>query len=250
MENEKMESVKKTEDGKKMEKKTDNKVMNHAEEEKGEQKCALTELVMILDRSGSMHGLEKDTVGGFNSVIDEQRQKEGELLVSAVLFNTENEVIYDRVPIGRVEEMTEKVYRTGGGTALMDALGGAIHHIGNVHKYARPEDRPEHTIFVITTDGYENASRLYSADRVREMVKRQREKYGWEFLFLGANIDAVETAEMYGIDALHASNYVSDGEGTRLQFKSVARAVASMRMDCCIAPDWKEELEKDVKKRG
>lgn len=220
------------------------------EETKEEKKCGLTELVMILDRSGSMHGLEKDTVGGFNSVIEEQKQKEGEVLVSAVLFNSENEVIYDRVPIAEVEEMTEKVYRTGGSTALLDALGGAIHHIGNVHKYARPEDRPAHTIFVITTDGYENSSRLYTAERVREMVSRKQEKYGWEFLFLGANIDAVETAGTYGIDALHASNYVCDGEGTKLQYKSVAKAVMNMRMDCCLAPDWKEELEKDVKKRG
>ena len=159
----------------------------------------LTELVFILDRSGSMAGLEADTIGGFNGMIERQKKQAGEAFVSAVLFSDESTVIYDRADLRKIEPMTDKQYYVGGCTALIDAIGGAIHHIGNVHKYAREEDRPEHTVFVITTDGMENASHRYSAAQVKEMVKRQKEKYGWEFLFLGANIDAVETAAHFGI---------------------------------------------------
>ena len=168
----------------------------------------LTELVMILDRSGSMSGLERDTIGGYNGMLKKQRETEGEVLVSTVLFDHNIEVLHDRVPLDKVPEMTEKDYYVRGSTALLDAVGGAIHHIGNVHKYAREEDRPEKTIFVITTDGMENASRMYSYDRVKEMVERQKEKYGWEFLFLGANIDAIATAVRFGIYADRASNYI------------------------------------------
>ena len=159
----------------------------------------LTEIVFILDRSGSMAGLEKDTIGGFNAMIEKQKKEPGEALISTVLFDNTTQVIHDQVPLERMEPLTEKEYFVRGCTALLDAVGGAIHHIGNVHKYAREADRPEKTLFVITTDGMENASRFYSYDRVRAMIQRQREKYGWEFLFLGANIDAAEEAGRFGI---------------------------------------------------
>ena len=166
----------------------------------------MTELVMILDRSGSMGGLESDTIGGYNSMIRRQRESDGEVLVSTVLFDDRSEVLYDRVSLEKLPQMTEKEYYVRGCTALLDAIGGAIHHIGNIHKYARDEDRPEKTIFVITTDGMENASREYSYERVKKMVERQKEKYGWEFLFLGANIDAIETGGRFGISADRAAN--------------------------------------------
>lgn len=150
----------------------------------------MTELVFILDRSGSMSGLEADTIGGFNSMIARQKKKAGEALVSTVLFDYESVVIHDRLPLSEVPPLTEKEYFTRGCTALLDAVGGAIHHIGNIHKYARREDMPEKTMFIITTDGYENASRRYDYEMVRRMIERQKEEYGWEFLFLGANIDA------------------------------------------------------------
>ena len=161
----------------------------------------LTEIVFILDRSGSMSGLEADTIGGFNSMIKKQRKEDGEALVSTVLFDNLSEVIHDRVDIRDIKPMTDRDYTVRGCTALLDAIGGAIHHIGNVHKYARLEDVPEHTLFIITTDGMENASRFYSSDRVKQMIERQKAKYGWEFLFFGANIDAVETARHFGIGA-------------------------------------------------
>lgn len=170
----------------------------------------LTEIVFILDRSGSMSGLETDTIGGFNSMIEKQKKENGEALISTVLFDNVSEVIHDRVPVQKVEPMTDRDYSVRGCTALLDAIGGAIHHIGNVHKYARNEDVPEHTLFVITTDGMENASRRYDSETVKKMIERQKEKYGWEFLFLGANIDAVETAKHFGIGADRAVNYHSD----------------------------------------
>lgn len=159
----------------------------------------LTELVFILDRSGSMSGLESDTIGGFNSMIAKQQKEEGEAIVSTVLFDDVTDVIHDRVPIGDIKKLTEEDYFVRGCTALLDAVGGAIHHIGNVHKYAREEDRPTKTLFVITTDGLENASRNYSFKDVKKMIERQKEKYNWEFLFLGANIDAIEVAGNMGI---------------------------------------------------
>ena len=211
----------------------------------------LTELVMILDRSGSMSGLESDTIGGYNSMLKKQRETEGEVLVSTVLFDHRIEVLHDRVPLGRVADITEEDYYTRGSTALLDAVGGAIHHIGNVHKYAREEDRPEKTIFVITTDGMENASHEYSYARVKQMVERQKEKCGWEFLFLGANIDAVKTAGRVGICADRAANYNSDHEGTLLHYEVLSETVSAMR--CCSAPigaDWKKRIDEDYEKRG
>ena len=211
----------------------------------------LTELVFILDRSGSMAGLEADTIGGFNSMIARQRQAEGEVLVSTVLFSNTSAVIHDRVDLRRVEPLTERQYAVGGCTALIDAIGGAIHHIALVHRYAREEDRPERTIFVITTDGMENASRHYTSDEVKAMVRKEKEKYGWEFLFLGANIDAVETAAHFGIDEDRAVTFKSDHQGQRLNYEVVGRTVLHMRS--CAQPmtaAWKADIEEDVRKRG
>ena len=211
----------------------------------------LTEIIFILDRSGSMAGLEGDTIGGFNAMIEKQKREQGEALVSTVLFDNNSEVIHDRVDIQRIKPMTHKEYYVRGCTALLDAVGGAIHHIGNVHKYAREEDRPEKTLFVITTDGMENASRKYSYDRLKAMIERQKEKYGWEFLFLGANIDAAKEAARFGISADHAANYHADSEGTNVIYETVSEAITQVR--CCAAPlsaDWKQRVDEDYKKRG
>ncbi len=211
----------------------------------------LTELVMILDRSGSMGGLESDTIGGYNSMLKKQGETEGEVLVSTVLFDDRSEVLFDRVPLEELPQMTDKEYYVRGCTALLDAVGGAIRHIGNVHKYAREEDRPEKTIFVITTDGLENASREYSYERVKRMVERQKEKYGWEFLFLGANIDAIETAGKFGISADRAANYHSDHIGTALNYEVLADAVCEMRGSAkAIGADWKKRIDEDFRRRG
>ncbi len=209
----------------------------------------MTELVFILDRSGSMSGLEKDTIGGFNSMIEKQKLESGEAFVSTVLFDNYSEVIHDRIPIAQVPVMTEKEYYVKGCTALLDAVGGAIHHIGNVHKYARPEDRPEKTLFVITTDGMENVSRHYSYDRVRRMIQRQKEKYGWEFLFLGANIDAVAEAARFGIHEEYAVNYHCDPEGTALNYEVVSDAICNVRASRPLAANWKQRIEEDYKGR-
>ena len=209
----------------------------------------LTEMVFILDRSGSMAGLEEDTIGGFNSMIERQKKEPGEALVSTVLFSGESTVIHDRADIREIGRMTEKEYRVGGNTALIDALGGAIHHIGNVHKYIREEDVPEHTVFVITTDGMENASHRYSSDQVKAMVERQKEKYGWEFLFLGANIDAVETASRYGIGEDRAVRFHNDAVGVRLNYASVSDAVSDMRASMKVGRQWKAQIETDYEKR-
>ena len=199
----------------------------------------LTEMVFILDKSGSMSGLEADTIGGFNGMIEKQKKEEGEALVSTVLFSDESHVIHDRVDLQKIEPMTDRQYYVGGCTALIDAIGGAIHHIGNVHKYAREEDRPEHTIFVITTDGMENASRHYTSDKVKSMVQRQKEKYGWEFLFLGANIDAVETAARFGITEDRAVNFCNDAQGQALNYSEVSEAVRTVRACAPLGRSWK-----------
>ncbi len=209
----------------------------------------LTELVFILDRSGSMAGLEADTIGGFNSLIEKQKREDGECLVSTVLFDNVTEVLHDRVPLEKIKPMTDRDYTVRSCTALLDAIGGAIHHIGNVHKYARTEDVPERTLFVITTDGMENASRKYSAEKVKQMVKRQKEKYGWEFLFLGANIDAVETARHFGISEDRAVSYHSDREGTQLNYQVISDAVCDVRAARPLAKAWKQKIEEDFRKR-
>lgn len=211
----------------------------------------LTELVFILDRSGSMAGLEADTIGGFNAMTQKQRKEPGEALVSTVLFDNETQVIHDRVPLDKVPALTQKEYYVRGCTALLDAVGRAIHHIGNVHKYAREEDRPEKTLFVITTDGMENASRRYTYDKVKAMIEHQREKYGWEFLFLGANIDAAREAARFGIRADRAANYHADHIGTEVIYEAVSEAVCQVRS--CAAPlsaDWKRKIDADYKGRS
>ena len=209
----------------------------------------LTEMVFILDKSGSMAGLEADTIGGFNSMIERQKKEEGEALVSTVLFANRSTVIHDRVDLQKIEPMTDKQYCVGGCTALIDAIGGAIHHIGNVHKYAREEDRPEHTVFVITTDGMENASHCYSSDEVKAMVEKQKNKYGWEFLFLGANIDAVETAGRFGIAEDRAVNFVNDPMGQALNYAEVSEAVRTVRSCRPLTRDWKQNIDADYKAR-
>ena len=210
----------------------------------------LTEIVFILDRSGSMSGLEADTIGGFNSMIEKQKKAEGEALISTVLFDNTSEVIHDRVSVQNIKPMTDEDYTVRGCTALLDAIGGAIHHIGNVHKYARDEDVPEHTMFVITTDGQENASHRYTSEQVKKMIERQKEKYGWEFLFIGANIDAVETAARYGISRDRAVNYNADGEGTHILYESVAKAVCNVRASTPLSSDWSEEINADYQRGG
>ena len=210
----------------------------------------LTEIVFILDRSGSMAGLEDDTIGGFNAMIEKQRKEPGEAFVSTVLFDNERDVIHDRVDIQNIQPMTRKEYYVRGCTALLDAVGKAIHHIGNVHKYARDEDRPEKTLFVITTDGMENASRQYDYAKVRQMIERQKEKYGWEFLFLGANIDAAKEAARFGITEDRAANYHADTLGTAVVYEAVSEAVCSVRASRPMSRAWKRSIDEDYQKRG
>ena len=211
----------------------------------------MTELVFILDRSGSMSGLEKDTIGGFNSMLEKQRKEPGDAVVSTVLFDNETEVIHDRVVIADVPNLTDKEYFVRGCTALLDAVGGAIQHIGNVHKYARKEDVPEKTLFIITTDGMENASHHYTYDKVRNMIERQKERYGWELLFLGANIDAAAEAKRFGIDESMAANYHCDEVGTVLNYEVISEAITSVRTSAApLSADWKKKIDADYKKRG
>ncbi len=209
----------------------------------------ITELVFILDRSGSMSGLEADTIGGFNSLIEKQRKQEGECYVTTVLFDNEREVIHDRVKLSEIRPMTDRDYTVRGCTALLDALGGTIRHIADIHRYARPEDVPEHTVFVITTDGMENASRTYDADRVKKMIEHEKEKYGWEFLFLAANIDAVGTASRFGIGADRAVNYRADGQGTRVLYDTVAEAVCQVRACAPLGKSWSKAIENDNRQK-
>ena len=213
-------------------------------------KKQLTEIVFILDRSGSMSGLESDTIGGFNSLIAKQKKENGEALISTVLFDDRCEVLHDRVPLNHIETMTDKDYYVRGCTALLDAIGGAIHHIANVHKYAREEDRPDKTLFVITTDGMENASKEYSYEKIKHMIERQKDRYGWEFLFLGANIDAMEMAGRVGISKEYAANYHCDEAGTALNYEVLSEAICKVR--ACSAPlsaDWKQKIDADFERR-
>ena len=210
----------------------------------------LTELVFILDRSGSMSGLENDTIGGFNAMIEKQKRGAGEAYVSTVLFDNHREVIHDRVDIQKVKPMNQEQYYVRGSTALLDAVGKSIRHIANVHKYAREEDRPEKTLFIITTDGMENASREYSYERVRKMIEHEKDKYGWEFIFLGANIDAAKEAARFGIDESRAANYHADSVGTAVIYEAMSEAVCSVRACRPMNADWKKSVDADYKKRG
>ena len=210
----------------------------------------LTELVFILDRSGSMSGLEGDTIGGFNAMIEKQKKESGSCFVSTILFDNVSEVLHDRVKLEDVQPLTDRDYTVRGCTALLDAIGGAIHHIGNIHKYARPEDVPEHTVFVITTDGMENASHRYDSDKVKRMIEHEKTKYGWEFLFLAANIDAVETAANIGVSRDRAVNYNADALGTQLLYESVSKAVSKVRCSAPLTESWCEDLDRDYKERS
>lgn len=209
----------------------------------------VTELVFILDRSGSMSGFEADTIGGFNSTIEKQKKQEGKVYVSTVLFDNYSEVLHDRVDINEIKPMTDKDYDVRGCTALLDAIGGAIRHIGNIHKYARPEDVPEHTIFVITTDGMENASQHYSSEDIKVKIKRQTEKYGWEFIFLAANIDAAETAESIGIRRDRAANYRQTEKGVERSYYAMSEAITSVRCCCADSMDLEEYLKEENEKK-
>ena len=208
----------------------------------------ITELVFILDKSGSMAGLESDTIGGFNSMIEKQKKEDMPCYVSTILFNGECEVIHDREKLGEIQPMTDRDYVVGGCTALIDAIGGAIHYIGKLHKYFG-ESAPEHTMFVITTDGQENASHNYTSEQVKKMIERQKEKYGWEFLFIGANIDAIETAARYGIDKDRAVNYNCDSVGTQLNYEVMSETICAFRESRPITADWKKKIDKDFMNR-
>ncbi len=210
----------------------------------------ITELVFILDRSGSMSGLESDTIGGFNAMIERQKKEHGTCYVSTVLFDDESEVIHDRINLGDVPRMTNEDYTVRGCTALIDAIGSSIKHISNIHKYARPEDVPDQTVFVITTDGQENASHHYTSNMVKKMIDRQKEEFGWEFLFIGANIDAVETAARYGISKDRAVNYTADKEGTKVLYETVSDTIDYVVNCGGIQPDWSNIIKEDFEKRG
>lgn len=209
----------------------------------------ITEIVFILDRSGSMAGLEKDTIGGFNSMIEKQKKLDGTAYVSTVLFDHETIVLHDRLSLEEVKPMTEDDYTVRGCTALLDAIGNSIKHIGNIHKYARPEDVPEHTMFVITTDGLENASRCYNSSDIKRMIEQKKEQDGWEFLFIGANIDAIETANTYGIDRSRAVDYTADSQGTGVVYEAVCNAVSSVRSGERLQPSWSRKIKNDHKRR-
>ena len=210
----------------------------------------MTEIIFILDRSGSMEGLEADTIGGFNSMMRKQASEPGDALVSTLLFNNELEVIHDRINIKDVPELTSKEYYVGGGTALLDAVGNAIKHIAKIHKYARKEDVPKKTLFIITTDGMENASRIFSYEDVKKMVEHEKSKYGWEFIFLGANIDAAAEASRYGIDSSMAVNYNCDSKGMKISFKVMEDVVRSYRNTCEVPKGWRKRIDYDFKSRG
>ena len=209
----------------------------------------ITELVFILDRSGSMGGLESDTIGGFNSMLEKQKKEEGRAYVSTVLFDHETVVLHDRLPIDKIEPLTDDDYTVRGCTALLDTIGKSIHHISNIHKYARREDVPERTMFVIITDGMENASRLYSGRGIRKMIEQEKSKYGWEFLFIGANIDAIATARTFGISKDKAVNYRADKKGTGVVYESVCAAVSSVRKGKALEPSWCGSIEDDFNSR-
>lgn len=213
-------------------------------------KRGLTELVFILDRSGSMSGLESDTIGGYNAMLEKQKKEQGEAVITTVLFDDRYELLHDRINLRGIEPITEKEYYVRGSTALLDAVGRTIGKIGNVQKHTAEDERAENVMFIITTDGMENASREYSYEKVRRMIEHQKSKYGWEFIFLGANIDAVDTAECFGIGQNRAVNYNADSEGTLLNYEVMSETVSCLRASREISEDWKDRIEEDFKKRG
>lgn len=212
-------------------------------------KNEITELVFILDRSGSMAGLEEDTIGGFNAMLAKQKKEPGYAVVTTVLFDDKYEVLHDRINIKDIRPITDKEYYVGGSTSLLDAVGKTIYKIGNAQKYTIEEARAGKVLVVITTDGMENSSQEYGYDKIKQMIERQKEKYGWEFIFLGANIDAVSTAARFGIHADRAANYVADSEGTNLNYQAVSSAVSDLRMKRIIHSDWKSDIDKDFEQR-
>lgn len=210
----------------------------------------LIELVFILDKSGSMGGLEKDTIGGYNAMLEKQKAVDGECVITTVLFDNRYELLHDRIDIRAVKPITEKEYCVGGSTALLDAIGMTIHKIGTAQKNTADDFRAEKVMFVIITDGEENASREYSVKKVKEQIEHQKNKYGWEFIFLGANIDAVETAGRFGIDADRAVDYVPDGEGTALNFRVMSETVAAFRECGTVSQEGLDSIRRDMEKRG
>lgn len=213
-------------------------------------KKGLTELVFILDRSGSMGGLESDTIGGYNSMLEKQKKEPGEAIISTVLFDDQYELLHDRIKLSAISAITEKEYFVRGSTALLDAIGKSIKKIVNVQRHTAEEEQAERVLFVITTDGMENASREFSYEDVRQMIEHEKEKYSWEFLFLGANIDAISTAERFGIASNRAVRFHADKKGTAISYDVVNETVASMRMMNSIDDNWKERIEKDYRDRN
>ena len=209
----------------------------------------ITELVFILDKSGSMHGLESDTVGGYNSVMEKQKKEDGECYVTTVFFNSESETVHDRVKLSEIKPLKESDYTVGGCTALIDAIGDAVTRIETIHKYIRKEDVPDHTMFVIMTDGLENASHKFDSKTVKKLIEKHKEKDGWEFLFIGANIDSVETAKNFGIERERAVNYHADKKGTGVVYGAVAEAICCMRKEACVSPEWSKSISEDYEKR-
>ena len=213
-------------------------------------KKGLTELVFILDKSGSMGGLETDTIGGYNTMLKKQQMVDGECHITTVLFDNNYELLHDRIDIKAVSPITEKEYQVGGSTALLDAIGRTIHKIGNAQRHTANDYRAEKVMFVIITDGEENSSREYSSDKVKAQIERQKTKYGWEFIFLGANIDAVQTASRFGIAPDRAQNYHADSAGVNLNFRVMSEAVTTFR-ECAAMPEgWNDEIQKDYERRG
>ncbi|MBP2642001.1 MAG: hypothetical protein H6Q66_2952 [Firmicutes bacterium] len=210
----------------------------------------LTELVFILDRSGSMSGLESDTIGGYNAILEKQKKEPGEAVITTALFDDSYELLHDRINLRGIAPITDKEYYVRGSTALLDAVGKTINKIGNAQKHTAEEERAEHVLFVITTDGMENASREFNYEKVRRMIEHQKNKYGWEFLFLGANIDAVAAAESFGINRDRATNYNADSEGTLLNYEVISETVSCLRASRPISDNWKDRIDEDFKKRG